>query len=330
MALTSLVHRLSMAACTHHIIAISSVSPLSLLFPSNHQPQNPPALPFEFLCVPILVAPANLVRSHAPCILPHPSITASSQPGDSDTKQASKTTSSNFSHSSPSSTAAMAVPPKFAAHKLEFGSPPAAHTASSPSASSVPHTTHTLELYVDYCCPFSAKQFLTLTRDVFPLVRANPSWASLLAVVFRQQVQPWHPSSTLLHESALAVLRLDPAKFWEYSAALFDAQKDFFDVNVVNEPRNQTYRRLAKLAAQSVGLDEAKVYALLEVPDRPAQDGSLNVGNQVTNDLKLLTKMNRLVGVHVTPTVVFDGVVHDTSSSWSVDQWKEWLDKNVV
>ncbi|GJN75961.1 thioredoxin-like protein [Purpureocillium lilacinum] len=224
----------------------------------------------------------------------------------------------------------MAVPPKFAAHKLEFGSPPAAHTASSPSASSVPHTTHTLELYVDYCCPFSAKQFLTLTRDVFPLVRANPSWASLLAVVFRQQVQPWHPSSTLLHESALAVLRLDPAKFWEYSAALFDAQKDFFDVNVVNEPRNQTYRRLAKLAAQSVGLDEAKVYALLEVPDRPAQDGSLNVGNQVTNDLKLLTKMNRLVGVHVTPTVVFDGVVHDTSSSWSVDQWKEWLDKNVV
>ncbi|KAJ6442648.1 hypothetical protein O9K51_03823 [Purpureocillium lavendulum] len=222
----------------------------------------------------------------------------------------------------------MAVPPKFAAHRIEFGHPPAAQTATS-SSPSVPGTTHTLELYVDYCCPFSAKQFGTLTRDVFPLVRANPSWASLLSVVFRQQVQPWHPSSTLMHESALAVLRLDPAKFWEYSGALFDHQKEFFDVNVVAEPRNNTYRRLAKLAA-SVGVDEAKVYALLEVPDKPAADGSLNVGNQVTNDLKLLTKMNRLIGVHVTPTVVFDGVVHDTSSGWSVDQWKDWLDKNVV
>ncbi|GAO13695.1 uncharacterized protein UV8b_01673 [Ustilaginoidea virens] len=209
----------------------------------------------------------------------------------------------------------MAVPPKFAGHKLHLAPP-------SPS-------THTFELYVDYACPFSAKLFRTLTTQVFPAVRDRPSWASSLTFVFRQQVQPWHPSSTLLHEAGLAVLRLAPDKFWEFSARLFEQQTDYFDVSVVNETRNATYRRLAKLAA-GAGVDEARVYALLEIPDKAADEESLNVGNRVTDDLKVVTKMNRLVGVHVTPTVVFDGVVQDTSSGWTVDEWKQWLDKNVV
>ena len=148
--------------------------------------------------------------------------------------------------------------------------------------------------------------------------------------IFRQQIQPWHPSSTLTHEAGFAVLRLAPAKFYDFSAELFKQQKDFFDVNVVNETRNATYRRLAKIAAQ-VGVGEDDVYKLLEISDKPAEDGSLNTGNGVTNDVKVQVKTNRLVGVHVTPTVVFDGVVaNEISSSWTVEQWEEWLEKNVV
>ena len=148
--------------------------------------------------------------------------------------------------------------------------------------------------------------------------------------IFRQQIQPWHPSSTLAHEAGFAVLRLAPAKFYDFSAELFKQQKDFFDVNVVNETRNATYRRLAKIAAQ-VGVGEDDVYKLLEISDKPAEDGSLNTGNGVTNDVKVQVKTNRLVGVHVTPTVVFDGVVaNEISSSWTVEQWEEWLEKNVV
>lgn len=45
------------------------------------------------------------------------------------------------------------------------------------------------------------------------------------------------------------------------------------------------------------------MYDLLKISDKPAEDGSLNTGNGVTNDLKVLVKMNRLTGVHVTPTV---------------------------
>ena len=126
------------------------------------------------------------------------------------------------------------------------------------------------------------------------------------------------------------MLQISPEKFWTFSDALFKDQNSYFDVSVVNETRNQTYRRLAKLAA-SVGVDEAAVYDRLVIPDKAADDGSLNVGNKVSTDLKVLVKTARLVGVHVSPTVIFDGVVvNDISSSWTKEQWEEWLTKNIV
>lgn len=217
----------------------------------------------------------------------------------------------------------MALPPKFAAHRVIFGRPVAPHT-------SVPPAAHVLEVFLDYCCPFSAKIFKNLTGTVFPLIRSSAGGASSnLEIIFRHQVQPWHPSSTLLHESAVVVNQQAPEKFWDYNEALFARATEFYDVNVVHETRNQTYARLAKLAA-GVGLDETRVLEALQIPSEPVE-GQLNGGNKATNDLKLLVKMARLTGVHVSPTVIFDGVVqNDVSSGWGEQQWKEWLEKNVV
>ena len=161
--------------------------------------------------------------------------------------------------------------------------------------------------------------FNTVYHDVFPI--AEKKYPGKVQFIFRQQIQPWHPSSTLTHEVGVAVLKLAPEKFYPFSAALFDKQTDFFDVNVVNESRNHTYERLAKLAG-GVGIDEKAVLDLVHISDKPGKDGSLNTGNGVTNDLKLQVKVihcldiescaheihqaNRLVGVHVTPTVLFD------------------------
>ncbi|CAI4218695.1 unnamed protein product [Parascedosporium putredinis] len=164
----------------------------------------------------------------------------------------------------------MALPPKFAAHRVIFGRPVAPHT-------SVPPAAHVLEVFLDYC------------------------------------VQPWHPSSTLLHESAVVVNQQAPEKFWDYNEALFARATEFYDVNVVHETRNQTYARLAKLAA-GVGLDETRVLEALQIPSEPVE-GQLNGGNKATNDLKLLVKMARLTGVHVSPTVIFDGVVQNDTKS---------------
>ncbi|KAI1432163.1 thioredoxin-like protein [Xylaria sp. CBS 124048] len=215
----------------------------------------------------------------------------------------------------------MALAPKFAGHKLAFAAPIVTGTGAS--------VRHSLEFYLDYVCPFSAKQFSTIYKTVAPIIRSNPKWAPNVQFIFRQHIQPWHPSSTLTHEAAVAVLQVAPDKFWPFSEALFDNQISYFDVNVVNEGRNQTYRRLAKLAA-TVGVDETSVYDRLAVSDKPADDGSLNIGNKVTNDLKVLVKMGRLVGVHVSPTVIFNGVVaNDISSGWTKEQWEEFLTKNI-
>ncbi|KAK3897533.1 hypothetical protein C8A05DRAFT_47891 [Staphylotrichum tortipilum] len=220
----------------------------------------------------------------------------------------------------------MALPPKFKGHRLTF---PSATTSLSTDPP------HTLEFYLDYVCPFSAKIFKTLTTTTIPHIRSTPTLSSNLQLIIRQQIQPWHPSSTLVHEAALAVQRLtsgSSAAFWAFSAALFDNQRAFFDEAVISETRNETYRRLAKLAAQSVeGVSEEEVYALLEVKGVGEDGVARNVGNAVTGDVKLIVKMARLTGVHVTPTVLFDGVVvGEISSGWTGEQWVEWLGKNVV
>ncbi|ERF71084.1 hypothetical protein EPUS_07756 [Endocarpon pusillum Z07020] len=106
----------------------------------------------------------------------------------------------------------MALPPQFAGQLL-----PAS------TQSQVPHT---LEIYLDYTCPYSRKLFQTLHPAITSLV--TQKYPSTLRVIFRQQIQPWHPSSTLCHEAALAVLRLAPTEFWHYSAALFERQTEFF------------------------------------------------------------------------------------------------------
>ncbi len=67
---------------------------------------------------------------------------------------------------------------------------------------------------------------------------------------------------------------------------------------------------------------------MLLISDKAGPDGSLNTGNKVTDDLKVLVKMARLVGVHVSPTVIVDGVVDNgISSGWTKEQWGEYLAK---
>lgn len=217
----------------------------------------------------------------------------------------------------------MSLGPRFSGQVLPL------HEANPSTLGKVETVPHTIEFYLDYVCPFSAKQFKTFYEQVVPLIKEKYRTPGV-QVIFRQQIQPWHPSSTLVHETGVAVLKLAPEKFWDFSAELFEKQKEYFDVNVVNEARNQTYKRLSKLASETTGVPEEKYYELLKISDKPGPDGSLNSGNQVTNEIKYQVKANRLTGVHVTPSVLFNGVMENSiSSSWTKDQWAEWLEKNV-
>ncbi|KAJ1722074.1 hypothetical protein LPJ53_003481 [Coemansia erecta] len=191
-------------------------------------------------------------------------------------------------------------------------------------ASSSP-ASHTLELFLDYACPFSAKIWHTLETQLLPWLKAEH--ADRVTVVFRHQVQPWHPNSTLMHEASLAVERLHPQAFALYSQALFARQREFFDESTVDLSRTEIYRRLALLATSVNAVnDSVAVLQLLDIQQVASADQARNAGNAVTNDLKYHIKLARAQGIHVSPTVLFDGIRDDgVSSAWSLEQWQAWL-----
>ena len=85
----------------------------------------------------------------------------------------------------------------------------------------------------------------------------------------------------MTHEAALAVERVDPSKFWDYSSALFAKQTTYFDSSTATETRLDMYKRLSKLA-ETVGLKAEDV--LKHLSFEPVQVGSAeghNNGNAV-------------------------------------------------
>lgn len=181
-----------------------------------------------------------------------------------------------------------------------------------------------LEFFWDYSCPYSAKSFKMIYNIVNPTVES--SHPGEFKFVFRHLVQPWHPQSTMLHESAIAVRMIDPTLFLTYSKLLFERQEEFFDAATYDLSRSEIYTKLVKLGTE-IGVDGQKMAALLAYKDVP---GSRNSGNEITQKLTILTRIARKQGIHYTPTVLINGL-EDTSiqSSWDLETWKEYLSKLV-
>ena len=90
----------------------------------------------------------------------------------------------------------------------------------------------------------------------------------------------------MTHEAALAVERVDPSKFWDYSMALFANQSRYYDSSTATETRLDMYKRLARLAEESVGVSAAEVLKHLNL--EPIEIGSLeghNIGNAVRSSV---------------------------------------------
>ncbi|KAF9911800.1 hypothetical protein EC991_002102 [Linnemannia zychae] len=203
----------------------------------------------------------------------------------------------------------MSLPPQFSGHRI----------------SGKADAQHTLELYLDYVCPFSAKIWKQVYDNVLPwLEKSHPG---KVQVIFRNQIQPWHPSSTLVAEAALAVEQIEPSQFASYSNALFINQKSYFDEAVVDKTRTEQYKSLSALAnTTSSSLSSDKVLALLQIAPVASAAEATNQGNKITNDLKYFIKLGRQTGIHVSPTVLWDGIIENSiSSGWTLDQWKEFF-----
>jgi len=186
---------------------------------------------------------------------------------------------------------------------------------------------HTLDIFLDYVCPFSAKLSLAIDSVLRPLFAPGGKYAGKVKVIFRQQVQPWHGSSTFVHEAGLAVARVSPEHFWPFSLALFKRQGEYFDIPTSTLTPTQIREKLASLAAEVIGTGEAAP----AVNDQLTNKTTPNGGVDVTEDLKYTIKFSRQNGIHVSPTVLWDGLVaNEVSSSWGEKEWTEFLAKKVI
>lgn len=92
-----------------------------------------------------------------------------------------------------------------------------------------------------------------------------------------------HNTSTLCHETALAVIRVKPDAFWDYSLALLADQHKFYDIPTSTQTPIETREKLVQLGVEKGILDEADAE---EVKDLLVHKSTPNGGTAVTNDLK--------------------------------------------
>ncbi|KAG8802913.1 hypothetical protein FRC17_006315, partial [Serendipita sp. 399] len=144
---------------------------------------------------------------------------------------------------------------------------------------------NTLEFFWDYVCPFSGKSANAIETIVKPLLENK--YSNKVKIIFRPQPQPWHSSSTLVHEAGLAVAKVAPESFWKYSLALFKAQDQFYDMPTANLTPVQIREQLAELGKTSGTLTDAEVEAVKQALLPNTKDGAKNAGVSITDDLKL-------------------------------------------
>ncbi|KAH9977680.1 hypothetical protein BGW80DRAFT_1435423 [Lactifluus volemus] len=175
-----------------------------------------------------------------------------------------------------------------------------------------PDAPHTLDVFLDYVCPFSRKLSVAVNTIVRPLVEEKGTYEGKVKIIFRNQVQPWHGTSTFTHEASLAVARVTPEKFWPFSLLLLQRQEEYYDIPSSTLTPVQIRDKLASLE-------------LLKLKSTP------NGGISVTDDLKYTIKFSRQNGVHVSPSVLWDGILaNEVSSSWGEVEWRQFLAQKVT
>ena len=179
--------------------------------------------------------------------------------------------------------------------------------------------TSSLEVFVDFTCPFSKRIYNTL-KEVQLLYRGKVEF------IMMPMPQPWHPSSAVVHEAFHAAVMCKPgAEEALFNVTFETALVKFADVPSLDKSRLQMHKELADIYAAQ-GIDKAAFMANLALPDGE----NLNPGVPATTNLKLYIKAARQLGMHVTPSIRINSIACDSSSSWTVQEWQAFLDPIIL
>lgn len=176
-----------------------------------------------------------------------------------------------------------------------------------------------LELFLDLDCPFSARMWNTVSNEGGVIDTFDAQFPGKVQFVMHNVPQPWHPQSCMMHEASFAVKNVDEAMFRPFVSAVFSHQDQFLDSACFEKSRSDIYEDLANIAA-GIGVNKAAVLEQL------ALKGEGNGGNAVTQQMKFAAKFHRNRGMHVTPTVLANGLeASHISSGWTIEEWTDFL-----
>ena len=176
---------------------------------------------------------------------------------------------------------------------------------------------HTIDLFLDLVCPFSARLWSTVVGEN----NLPEKYKSRIDFIFRHQIQPWHPQSTLIHTVVMAVAREEPSRLFDAITGLFKRQKEFFDEHVEEKSPIEIYQKILAVLNEETQIQ-------LNIDLFRTKKTEANAGNSLTIDVKYHVKYARKHAIHVSPTVFVDGLEEaQISSQWTVEQWQTYLDK---
>ena len=90
---------------------------------------------------------------------------------------------------------------------------------------------HTVDLFLDLVCPFSARLWSTVVVDN----NLPNKYKSRIEFIFRHQIQPWHLQSALVHTVIMGVAREQPTRLFDAITGLFKRQRELFDEHIENK-----------------------------------------------------------------------------------------------
>lgn len=170
---------------------------------------------------------------------------------------------------------------------------------------------NSVEVFLDYNCPYSGIMFKKVQDELLPRLQSE-GLSEKYNIVFVNVVQPWHGvQSSILHDVSFAVSRVKPELFWKVSRAFFDNMTQFYDTEIEDKSRRELTREVIALVGQVPGIsgtDVERITELVAVAGVKADGSANNVGNGVAKDSKYFARYARTLGVHVTPSVLVNGI----------------------
>ncbi|ORX33510.1 hypothetical protein BD324DRAFT_639621 [Kockovaella imperatae] len=194
-----------------------------------------------------------------------------------------------------------------------------------------------LEVYLCPTCPFSGKIARALSANVLPLITKGGKYEGRVSLIPRLYPQPFHYTAQFQCEALVWIGTKYPELYWDYFLQIYEHIEEFGNVPAQNMTPLQTREKLFSIAQTLLEKNgklkgpASQVHAsFMDSADAVKRKAGDEYAKAVEAMLKSGVKLGRQNGIHVTPTVLFDGIRDDfVSSSWGKEEWEDYLAKKM-